>query len=72
MDNLRAPLFEEKVVDHLLSQITVTDKKVTKEELLAVAEEDFNKPAKNADKAKGEEPKKKEDSKKKAKEANAK
>ena len=72
LDNLRAPLFEEKVVDHLLSQITVTDKKVTKEELLAVAEEDFNKPAKNADKAKGEEPKKKEDSKKKAKEANAK
>ena len=26
--SLRAPLFEEKVVDHLLSQIDVTDKKV--------------------------------------------
>jgi trigger factor len=32
---LRAPIFEEKVVDHLLAQTSVTDKKVTKEELLA-------------------------------------
>ncbi len=35
LTNLRAPLFEEKVVDHLLTQISVTDKKVSKEELLA-------------------------------------
>jgi trigger factor len=34
LTNVRAPLFEEKVVDHLLTQISVTDKKVSKEELL--------------------------------------
>ena len=37
--NLRAPLFEEKVVDHLLGQVSVTDKKVSKEELMAEDEE---------------------------------
>jgi len=35
LNTLRAPLFEEKVVDHLLGQISVTDKKVSKEELMA-------------------------------------
>ncbi len=33
--SLRAPLFEEKVVDHLLTEVAVTDKTVSKEELLA-------------------------------------
>ncbi|MBL8582503.1 MAG: trigger factor [Rhizobiaceae bacterium] len=33
--SLRAPLFEEKVVDHLLGEVSVTDNKVTKDELLA-------------------------------------
>ncbi len=33
--NIRAPLFEEKVVDHLLGVISVTDQKVSKDELLA-------------------------------------
>jgi trigger factor len=46
--NLRAPLFEEKVVDHLLTQIDVTDKKVSKEELLADDEDEA--PAKPAKK----------------------
>jgi trigger factor len=46
---LRAPIFEEKVVDHLLGQITVTDKKVTKEELTA---EDEPEQAAGASKAK--------------------
>jgi trigger factor len=47
--NLRAPLFEEKVVDHMLAQIDVTDKKVSKEELLAEDEEEGSaKPAKKA------------------------
>jgi trigger factor len=47
--NLRAPLFEEKVVDHLLTQIDVTDKKVSKEELLADDEDEASaKPAKKA------------------------
>ncbi|MCB1447836.1 MAG: trigger factor, partial [Rhizobiaceae bacterium] len=36
---LRAPIFEEKVVDHLLGEIEVTDKTVTKEELMADDEE---------------------------------
>ncbi|WP_199194828.1 trigger factor [Phyllobacterium phragmitis] len=48
--NLRAPIFEEKVVDHLLSTIQVTDKKVSKEELMAEDEaaETDTKPAKKA------------------------
>ncbi|MCL6229579.1 trigger factor [Bartonella bilalgolemii] len=32
--NLRAPIFEEKVIDYLLTQIEITDKKVTIEELM--------------------------------------
>lgn len=46
--NLRAPIFEEKTVDHLLEQVKVTDKKVTREELLAADGEDDAKPAKKA------------------------
>jgi len=47
--NLRAPLFEEKVVDHMLAQIDVTDKHVSKEELLAEDEDEApSKPAKKA------------------------
>ncbi|WP_275782371.1 trigger factor [Pararhizobium gei] len=38
--SLRAPLFEEKVVDHLLSEVNVTDKTVSKEELLADDEDE--------------------------------
>ncbi|MEP0520898.1 MAG: trigger factor [Hyphomicrobiales bacterium] len=40
MASLRAPIFEEKVVDYLLELATVTDKTVTKEELAADDEED--------------------------------
>ncbi|WP_455478535.1 trigger factor [Bartonella sp. B10] len=32
--NLRAPIFEEKVIDYLLTQIQITDKEVTVEELM--------------------------------------
>ncbi|MEX4008172.1 trigger factor [Neoaquamicrobium sediminum] len=76
--NIRAPLFEEKVVDHLLGVVSVDDKKVSKEELLADDEEDTakteKKPAKKASKAKvadagddaGETEKKKAAPKKKA------
>ncbi|RCS24521.1 trigger factor [Phyllobacterium salinisoli] len=48
--NLRAPIFEEKVVDHLLASIQVTDKKVSKEELMAEDEtaDSAAKPAKKA------------------------
>ncbi len=45
MADFRAPLFEEKVVDHLLGEIAVTDRKVSKDELMAEDEED-EKPAK--------------------------
>jgi len=40
--NLRAPLFEEKVIDHLLGKINVTDKKVSPEELMAEEEEEVS------------------------------
>ncbi|WP_265519058.1 trigger factor [Nitratireductor luteus] len=44
--NVRAPLFEEKVVDHLLAKADVTDKKVGREELLADDEDEADaKPA---------------------------
>jgi trigger factor len=36
---LRAPIFEEKTVDHLLGQIKVEEKEVTREELFADVEE---------------------------------
>ncbi len=38
--SLRAPIFEEKVVDYLLELIQVTDKPMTAEELMKQAEED--------------------------------
>jgi trigger factor len=73
---LRAPIFEEKVVDNLLGQISVTDKKVSKEELTADDEDDEAKPAgakKETKKAKADDsaeasdaPKKKAPAKKKA------
>ncbi len=53
--SVRAPLFEEKVVDHLLSQISVTDKAVSRDELLAEDEDEAEaekKPAKKTSKAK--------------------
>lgn len=49
--NVRAPLFEEKVVDHLLGQISVEDKKVSRDELMA-DDEDEAKPAKEKKAAK--------------------
>jgi len=77
LNTLRAPMFEEKVVDHLLGQISVTDVKVSKEELMAdddEAETAKAKPAKKAAAKKAdakpaddaEEPKKKAAPKKKA------
>ena len=80
--SLRAPIFEEKVIDKLLEEISVTDKTVTKEELLAddaeEGEKAEKKPAKKkaaakADAAEGEEaaPKKKAPAKKKAAEGDA-
>lgn len=38
--SLRAPIFEEKTVDHMLTEIEVTDKTVTKEELMAEDEDE--------------------------------
>jgi trigger factor len=77
LTTLRAPIFEEKVVDHLLGLVSVTDNKVSKEELMAEDDEADAKPAKakkakKAEKAEAgadeaaEEPKKKAPAKKKA------
>lgn len=51
LNTLRAPMFEEKVVDHLLGQISVTDVKVSKEELMADDEDTETANAKPAKKA---------------------
>ena len=40
LTTLRAPIYEEKVVDHLLAEVDVTDKTVSKEELMAEDEDD--------------------------------
>jgi len=51
---LRAPLFEEKVVDHVLGQVKVTEEPVAKDALFADDEEDDTtgeKPAEKADSA---------------------
>ena len=37
---IRAPIYEEKVVDHIVAQAKVTDKTVSKEELFKVEDED--------------------------------
>ncbi|HRK24899.1 MAG TPA: trigger factor [Beijerinckiaceae bacterium] len=47
---VRAPIFEEKVIDTLLAAVTVTDQSVTREELLK-DDEDEDKPAKSAGKS---------------------
>ncbi|WP_019223796.1 trigger factor [Bartonella rattaustraliani] len=67
--NLRAPIFEEKVIDHLLAKIKVTDKEVTVEELMkeddeADLTEEKPKKTKSAVKAKEKAPTKKKTSKK--------
>jgi trigger factor len=36
---IRAPIFEEKVIDHILETATVTDKNVSKEELMTEDED---------------------------------
>ncbi len=52
---IRAPLFEEKVVDQILSQVKVVDETVSKEALFSDedGEEDGSKPASKAAKGKG-------------------
>jgi len=39
---VRAPLFEEKVIDHIISQVKLTDRKVSRDELLTVNGEEAN------------------------------
>jgi trigger factor len=39
MERIRAPLLEEKVVDHILAKTKVTDKKISAEALLKMPEE---------------------------------
>ena len=55
---LRAPLFEEKVVDHVLGQVKLVEEPVSKEALFADEDEDDTTGEKPADKAgAGTEPK---------------
>lgn len=58
---LRAPLYEEKVVDFILGQVEVTEKTVTREELTKALESDDDsasaKPAEEAPKKKAAKPK---------------
>jgi trigger factor len=49
---IRAPIFEDKVVDHILASATITDKAVTKEELMAEDVETEGSPTAPADKPK--------------------
>ena len=39
LESLRAPIFEDKVVDHIMSTAKVTDKQVSVEELLSDPDE---------------------------------
>jgi trigger factor len=39
---IRAPLFEEKIVDHIISQVKLTDRKVSRDELLKASDEHAN------------------------------
>ena len=45
MAQIQAPLFEDKVIDHILSVAKVTERKVSKEELVAPDPEDIEKTA---------------------------
>jgi trigger factor len=40
LNEIRAPLFEEKVVDHIITVAKVTDKLVSRDELIAADAED--------------------------------
>lgn len=40
LNEIRAPLFEEKVVDYLMTQVKVADKKVTRDDLVKMAAEE--------------------------------
>ncbi|MCX8256421.1 MAG: trigger factor, partial [Beijerinckiaceae bacterium] len=40
MAQIQAPLFEEKVVDHIVSKAKVTERKVSKDELTKLDEDD--------------------------------
>ena len=67
---IRAPLFEEKVVDHLLTQVNVTDETVSKEALLADDEDEQSAAEAKPEKKKAP-AKKKAAAKKKADDADA-
>mgnify|MGYP003624697669 FL=1 len=67
MAQMKAPLYEEKVVDFILELAKVTEKKVTSEEMIAIIEaEDDDAPEKKAPKKKKAAPKKKAADKKPA------
>ncbi len=59
MEQLSAPVYEEKVVDFIIEKATVTDKKATMEDLIKAMDSDNDKPkAKGKSKAKSKTAKK--------------
>jgi trigger factor len=66
LNNLRAPVFEEKVVDFILEEVTIKEKKSTLDELTADDDAELPKKKKPASKAKAKPAAKKDDDKKPA------
>ena len=52
---IRAPLFEEKVVDHIIAQAKINERAVSREELMKVEDENTEKPQSGADQGPGNE-----------------
>lgn len=68
LENLRAPLFEDKVVDHIFENAEITEKEVSVDDLMADDDDDFA-PAKESKKKATKKAAKKTSSKKTAKKA---
>ena len=69
MEQLRAPIYEEKVVDFILEQATVTDKKATMDDLIKAKDTDDDGKLKAKGKAKSDKKPAKKSAKKPAKKA---
>jgi len=69
MEQLSAPIYEEKVVDFILEQATVTDKKATMDDLIKAMDTDDDGKLKAKGKAKSDKKPAKKSAKKPAKKA---
>ncbi len=66
LESLRAPLFEEKVIDYILELADVTEKEVKPDELLEILEYDEDEPVASKEEDKAEKPEKKKAASKKS------